>query len=63
MDGVLKLPKGDPMVVARLIVRLAQTRNPRLRYLVGKDAKAHIWLRRLLPWSVYEKRVLKIMEG
>ena len=56
-----KLPKGDPRVVAQLIARLAQSPNPRLRYVVGRDARLHLLLRRLLPWRLYEKRVLKFL--
>ncbi len=52
----------DPGVVARLIADIADNPHPRLRYLIGKDAFASIWLRRLLPWKVYEKLVAKITQ-
>ena len=47
--------KADPHEVSRLIVRIAQDPNPKLRYLVGKDAKMAIRLKRLLPWKTWEK--------
>ena len=52
----------DPGVVARLIADIADNPHPRLRYLIGKDAFASIWLRRVLPWKVYEKLVAKITQ-
>jgi NAD(P)-dependent dehydrogenase (short-subunit alcohol dehydrogenase family) len=50
-----KLPKADPIVVARLIVAIAQNPNPNLRYLAGRDAKMQLALKRLLPWKWLEK--------
>ena len=38
-DQIQKIPKADPMAVARTIVAIAQNPSPRLRYLVGRDAK------------------------
>lgn len=50
-----EIPKADARIVARLIVRIAKTANPRLRYRVGSDAHRAYWLRRILPWGLYEK--------
>jgi NAD(P)-dependent dehydrogenase (short-subunit alcohol dehydrogenase family) len=47
----------DPIEVARLIARVAQNRNPRLRYLAGKDAKIGYLLRAILPWKLWEGMV------
>ena len=55
------LPTQDATPVARLIADIADDPHPRLRYLVGKDAFFLLWLRRLLPWKVYEKLVLRIV--
>ncbi len=44
----------EPHIVAQVILRAATTR-PRLRYLVGRDAKALILLKRLLPESLFER--------
>jgi short-subunit dehydrogenase len=54
-----KLHKADARVVARLITRIAQDPNPRLRYLVGKDAVVRKWMKRIMPWKVYERLVEK----
>jgi NAD(P)-dependent dehydrogenase (short-subunit alcohol dehydrogenase family) len=52
-----KMPKADPLPVAKLIVRVAQDPNPRLRYLIGTDAKIQMFLKRTLPWKWHEKLV------
>jgi short-subunit dehydrogenase len=49
----------DPVEVARLITRIAQNPNPRLRYRAGRDAKIGYFMRALLPWSVWEGMVEK----
>ncbi len=59
---VEKLPKADPIVVARAIVAIAQDPNPRLRYLVGRDAKIQLALKRILPWKWHEKGVANFLK-
>ena len=54
-----KLVKADARDVSRLIVRIARDPNPKLRYLIGKDAVRRKWIRTLLPWKTYEKLVEK----
>jgi NAD(P)-dependent dehydrogenase (short-subunit alcohol dehydrogenase family) len=49
-------------VVAQLIVRIAKMPDPSLRYMIGKDAKAHLWMRRLLPWRRYERMITKLVK-
>ena len=56
---VSKMPKRDPQEVVRLIARVAQDPNPRLRYLVGTDARVQMWLKRTLPWKWHEKIVTR----
>jgi short-subunit dehydrogenase len=51
--------RGDARDVARAIVRAAKDANPKLRYLVGTDAKVQVWFRRLTPWRVYERIMAK----
>ena len=51
--------KRDPQPVARLIADIAEDPHPRLRYLIGSDARWGFWLRTLLPWKVWEKMVAK----
>jgi len=56
------LPKRDPIEVARVIARIAQNPNPRLRYLVGRDAKLQLALKRILPWKWNEKIVANFLK-
>jgi NAD(P)-dependent dehydrogenase (short-subunit alcohol dehydrogenase family) len=56
------LPKADPIVVARIIVEIAQDPNPKLRYLVGRDAKIQLALKRILPWKWHEKVVANFLK-
>lgn len=46
---------GDPKEVAELIVRVANQKNPPLRFTVGKGVKQGIALKQLLPWNYWEK--------
>jgi NAD(P)-dependent dehydrogenase (short-subunit alcohol dehydrogenase family) len=57
-----KLPKADPIAVAKLIVAVAQNPNPKLRYLVGRDAKMQLALKRILPWKWHEKLVANFLK-
>jgi NAD(P)-dependent dehydrogenase (short-subunit alcohol dehydrogenase family) len=44
-----------PEQVARLLYRIVNIRNPRLRYTIGPATqRAAVWLKRLLPYSVTE---------
>ena len=56
-DSHRELP--DPIEVARLIGRIAQDPNPKLRYRSGRDAKMGYLMRALLPWNVWERMVEK----
>lgn len=57
-----KIPKADPVTVARAVVAIAQTPNPKLRYLVGRDAKIQLALKRLMPWKAYEKMIANFLK-
>ena len=61
-ERVQGIPKRDPIEVARLIARIAQDPNPRLRYLVGADAHIQLWLQRLLPWKWHEKLIARMLK-
>jgi len=61
-EFVQKIPKADPIEVARVIVRVAQNPNPKMRYLVGRDAKTQLVMKRLLPWKRYEKVIQKFLK-
>jgi len=58
-EAIKRVRKADPIAVARLIARIAQDPNPRLRYRIGHDAHIQKWLRALLPWKLYERLVGK----
>lgn len=45
----------DPQQIADLIGKLADTRAPKLRYLLGRGAMAAIWGRAALPWKWFER--------
>ena len=51
--------RRDPGEIARLIARVANDPNPRLRYLIGPDARKQTWLRALTPWRIYERIVAR----
>jgi len=59
---IQKLPKADPIVVARLIVAIAQNPNPKLRYVVGRDAKIQLAMKRILPWKWHEKVIANFLK-
>jgi NAD(P)-dependent dehydrogenase (short-subunit alcohol dehydrogenase family) len=61
-ERIAKIPKDDPVIVARAIAAIAQDPNPRLRYLVGRDAKVQLAMKRLLPWKWYEKVVANYLK-
>lgn len=54
--------RRDAREVARLIVCIAKNPNPRLRYIVGADARMQVWLRRIAPWRTYERLVAKAVK-
>ena len=58
-EWAVTTPKADPQQVADLIARIADDPDPRLRYMIGRDAFMHWWLSKLLPWKWYEKLVLR----
>jgi NAD(P)-dependent dehydrogenase (short-subunit alcohol dehydrogenase family) len=61
-EQIQKIPKADPMAVARTIVAIAQNPRPRLRYLVGGDAKIQLVMKRVLPWRWYEKVIANFLK-
>jgi NAD(P)-dependent dehydrogenase (short-subunit alcohol dehydrogenase family) len=56
------IKKRDPREVSRLIARVAEDPNPKLRYLIGTDAYIQMALKTLLPWRRYEKVLAKAMK-
>ncbi len=54
-----RIVRHDPIQVARLIARIANDPNPRLRYVVGTDAHIQKWMRMVLPWRWYERILIR----
>jgi NAD(P)-dependent dehydrogenase (short-subunit alcohol dehydrogenase family) len=46
--------RADPQAVVDTIATVLENPRPKLRYVVGKDAKAGLLLRKVLPWSLFE---------
>jgi NAD(P)-dependent dehydrogenase (short-subunit alcohol dehydrogenase family) len=61
-NRIQALPKRDPIEVARLIASIAQDPNPKLRYLVGRDAKIQLAMKRILPWKRFEKVIANFLK-
>jgi len=61
-EVIKKIPKADPIAVARLIAAIAQDPNPKLRYLVGRDAKIQLAMKRILPWKWHEKMIANFLK-
>ena len=61
-NRIQALPKRDPIEVARLIASIAQDPNPKLRYLVGRDAKIQLAMKRILPWKSFEKVIANFLK-
>tara|TARA_Y100000590_G_scaffold139819_1_gene160196 strand:- start:7896 stop:8732 length:837 start_codon:yes stop_codon:yes gene_type:complete len=53
----------DPEVVAKLIEEIIESKSPKLRYVVGRQAKMRIWLRALLPTKQYRRVLRKALFG
>ncbi len=51
--------RRDAREVAQVIALVVNDPNPKLRYLVGPDARMQIWFRRLTPWRMYERIMAK----
>lgn len=56
---IKKGQKADPQIVADTIAAIVANPRPRLRYVVGRDAKAGLLLRKLLPWTLFERLIMK----
>jgi NAD(P)-dependent dehydrogenase (short-subunit alcohol dehydrogenase family) len=52
--------RGNPQVVADLIASIVENPKPKLRYVVGTDAKMAVMMRAILPWSMFERAVVKL---
>ena len=61
-ERVGAIPKRDPIKVAEVIAGIAQDPNPKLRYVVGSDAKIQLALKRVLPWKWHEKVIANFLK-
>ena len=52
---------GDPVDVAKLITKIALQRKVKLRYPIGKGIKTTVLFKRILPWSILEKLIIRSM--
>jgi NAD(P)-dependent dehydrogenase (short-subunit alcohol dehydrogenase family) len=52
--------RADPQVVADLIAAIVENPRPKLRYVIGRDAHRALLARRFLPWSLFERAVIKL---
>jgi len=52
--------KADPQIVADRIASILENSRPRLRYVVGKDARMALTLRAILPWGIFERIMVKL---
>jgi len=53
----------NPRRVSKLTYKIAESRNPKIRNVIGVDAKIFYFLRRLLPARIWEMSVRKIVSG
>lgn len=54
--------RGNPMVVARKIKEIIETKNPKKNYLIGWDAILLYWVSRLFPQSLLDWLVKKVVK-
>ncbi len=52
--------RADPQVVADLIARIVENPRPKLRYVVGQDARMALLMRKLLPARALERLIVKL---
>jgi short-subunit dehydrogenase len=51
----------EPTVVAEVILRIIESKSPRLRHTVGRDVARLFWMRRFLPEAMFEKGVRRAL--
>jgi NAD(P)-dependent dehydrogenase (short-subunit alcohol dehydrogenase family) len=52
--------RANPQKVADLIAHILETREPRLRYVIGTDARMALLMRRVLPAGLFEALMVKL---
>ena len=61
-EVIRTIAKADPIIVARAIAAIAQDPNPKLRYVIGRDARIQLAMKRILPWRWYEQLIAKYLK-
>ena len=61
-ERIGKIAKADPILVAQKVVEIAQNPNPKLRYVIGRDAKIQLVMKRVLPWKWHEKVIANFLK-
>ena len=52
--------KANPQIVADRIAAILENPNPKFRYVIGSDARMALLFRAMLPWSVFERTMVKL---
>jgi len=52
--------RANPQEVADLIARILETPEPKVRYVIGRDARMALLMRKMLPTGVFERLVVKL---
>jgi NAD(P)-dependent dehydrogenase (short-subunit alcohol dehydrogenase family) len=52
---------GDPARVGAAIARIVDARHPRFRHVVGFDARAELWAKRVLPADVHQRLTERVL--
>jgi hypothetical protein len=51
----------EPTLVAECVLRIIESKSPKLRYRVGKESAQAFWLRRFLPESLFERGMRRLL--
>jgi NAD(P)-dependent dehydrogenase (short-subunit alcohol dehydrogenase family) len=52
--------RANPQEVADLIARILETPTPKLRYVIGRDARMALLMRKIMPASLFERLMVKL---
>lgn len=59
LDSAAK-DRANPQIVADAIAKILETPQPRMRYVVGKDARMALLMRRIVPAKAFERTIVKL---
>jgi NAD(P)-dependent dehydrogenase (short-subunit alcohol dehydrogenase family) len=52
--------KANPQIVADRIASILENPHPKLRYVIGRDARMALMFRAILPWSAFERVIVRL---